>query len=254
MLLIHNLKKYSLFTSKDELNKAIYIHLNQHDKSLNKTDRKLLELISRYSVKNNGVAYLKVSTMADNLKVSTRTIKRVMAKIELLGIIKRISTLRKVFGGYGANIIQILPTNNKVSPREPSKVSPCQNEPKPTETKPEAIKLENQTTSSKAIKSLNNTYYVRFKHQTSIFLNDKSLTSKLYGIYLAQSRQILKFESMSVYKNQLDELALQAITITMQATKRKQISNLAGYFNNTLSKLIDKAIYADLYNEPFDFQ
>lgn len=245
---IQNLKKYSHFLTKNELNKSIYAHLDQNETNLNKTDKKLLELISRYSVKNNGVAYLKVSTMANSMNLTSRTIKRIMAKLEQLKIIKRINTFRKVAGGYGANIIQILPANNKMSHREPFKMSPCNIGKIANEIKSVTVKSENETTSSKATKDLINTYYDKFKHQIRIFINNKQLTSKLYGIYLAQSRQILKFDAMSQYKAQLEQLALQAIIITMHATKRKQINNLAGYFNNTLSKLIDQSIYADLYS------
>ena len=251
---LQNLKAYSLFSTKRELNKSIYTHIDSN--RLNKTDKRLFELISRYSIKYIGVAYLKVSTMADSLNVSTRTIKRSLAKLETLSIIKRVNTFRKVFGGYGANIIQVLPCKAKMSHRQPSKVSPCPNESKADEIKPEAMKKEKETTSFKATKELKNTYYIKFKNRINSYINDKHLTSKLYGIYLAQSRQILKFDSMSIYKEQLEQLALQAITITLQATKRIKINNVAGYFNNTLSKLIDNVIYGELYASDImpDFQ
>lgn len=251
---LQNLKAYSLFSTKRELNKSIYTHIDSN--RLNKTDKRLFELISRYSIKYIGVAYLKVSTMADSLNVSTRTIKRSLARLETLSIIKRVNTFRKVFGGYGANIIQILPFKIQVSHRNQPKVSPCPNESKADEIKPESMKNEKETTSFKASKDLINTYYTQFKNRINSYINDSKLTSKLYGIYLAQTRQILKFESMSIYKDQLEQLALQAITITLQATKRIKINNLAGYYNNTLSKLIDKVIYADLYHSDImpDFQ
>src|SRR5699024_5241888 len=101
------LTEYSTFNNTQELNAAIgdHIELNQHE--LNETARDVFMLISQYSVKYNGVAHLKIDTIANIIGKSGRTVQRAIRTLEQLGMIERLEFMRNVTGGNGANIYVI---------------------------------------------------------------------------------------------------------------------------------------------------
>lgn len=76
-----------------------------------------------HSVKFIGVSFLKLSSMAEALGVSKKTIQRALKELSKLGIIKRVRTLRPMKGGFGASLTLICPV--ELSTREES------NEPAP---------------------------------------------------------------------------------------------------------------------------
>ncbi|MFJ7936710.1 hypothetical protein [Sporosarcina sp. NPDC096371] len=45
------------------------------------------------------------------------------------------------------------------------------------------------------------------------------------------------------------DLAIQALHISVQATKRKNIRNIPGYFDGVLRELIDKALFGEIFKE-----
>src|SRR5690606_34917994 len=106
---MHYLSQYQTFNSKEELNTAIYAHIKRNSYDLNETDRKALKMIARYAVKFAGAAHLKAATIAELIGKSEKTARRVINKLESLGIVRKVPTIRKINGGKGANIIQILP-------------------------------------------------------------------------------------------------------------------------------------------------
>jgi predicted transcriptional regulator len=103
------LTEYQTFKNKQQLNDAIHEHLTRHKYDLNETDRKALKMIARYAVKFAGAAHLKAATIAQLIGKSEKTARRVINKLESLGIVRKVPTIRKINGGKGANIIQILP-------------------------------------------------------------------------------------------------------------------------------------------------
>lgn len=109
---MHYLNEYSTFKSTKELNTAVYEHIRTNTNELNETARETLKTISRYAVKYAGAAHLKVSTLAELIGKSEKTVRRTLAKLCELGIIEKIATTRKINGGYGANIIVILPVSD----------------------------------------------------------------------------------------------------------------------------------------------
>lgn len=106
---MHYLSDYQTFQSKHELNEAVSAHLSAHCYELNDTDRDVLTVISRYAVKFAGVAHLKAETIAGLIGKSVKTARRAVNKLHALGIVHKVKTTRKVSGGQGANILQILP-------------------------------------------------------------------------------------------------------------------------------------------------
>lgn len=109
---MHYLSQYQTFNSKEELNAAIYAHIKRNSYDLNETDRKALKMIARYAVKFAGAAHLKAATIAELIGKSEKTARRVINKLESLGIVRKVPTIRKINGGKGANILQILPVED----------------------------------------------------------------------------------------------------------------------------------------------
>src|SRR5690625_3194337 len=76
------------FVSVEEMNEAIRIHKANHD--LSQTDRKILDVISRYACKFVGVCYLRKQRIAEEAGfTSRRTASRACNRREKLGSIKK---------------------------------------------------------------------------------------------------------------------------------------------------------------------
>src|SRR3989442_1219862 len=99
------MQRHAVFNALDELNsymKAVrYFFADQ----LNDTDKELLDYMAQNAVKYLGVFGQKIATVAAALDKGAATIRRSIAKLERLGIVKRIPYLRPKSGGNGANII-----------------------------------------------------------------------------------------------------------------------------------------------------
>lgn len=103
------LKEYQTFESVTEMDGHIRSHLTEHYYKLNDTDRTVLSFLAQYACKYPGAAHLKVKTVTQVINKSDSTVRRSLRKLENLRIIERISTIRRVAKGYGANILVILP-------------------------------------------------------------------------------------------------------------------------------------------------
>ncbi|WP_342506945.1 helix-turn-helix domain-containing protein [Sporosarcina sp. FSL K6-2383] len=236
------LKDYAHFTNKDEMDEAARRHVIANWNEMNDTDRAVLDLIRRYSVKY-GAAHLKHDTMAEVIGKSNVTIRRAIRKLESLDIIERIHYIRPVMNGLGANIYTILPFNDQSTLTTP----PTVDEPSDSETEDVVPKSEAFSSKSKNIKSLTltdtypaeptlppTTLFGRMKELLSTTIGDNSsLARQLFGIYRALSLRMLKF---SIHEHQgelFEQLAMQALHISIQATKRKEIRNIPGYFDGS---------------------
>ncbi|MED3670288.1 helix-turn-helix domain-containing protein [Bacillus sp. FSL M7-0417] len=232
--------KMASFRSVDELNGAIRTHIYRNKSDLTPAAIEVLKVLSRHAVKTPGVAYLKLATIAELIGKHRVTVIRSIKRLINLGIIRKEIKYRPVSGGNGANMYVILPAvKTDVTPS----VLPRQAAEKPTETKPEAPKRENEAVISQSkLKLLRNTYSA-FKSAVNTFVSDRKLTNKLYGIYLAHTSYL-----KGVYAaNTLQEIGLEAVRQTFIATKRKAIRNLAGYYNGVLDQMLDR-----LFDARFD--
>ncbi|MDJ1630638.1 helix-turn-helix domain-containing protein [Bacillus velezensis] len=146
--------KMASFRSVDELNGAIRTHIYRNKSDLTPAAIEVLKVLSRHAVKTPGVAYLKLATIAELIGKHRVTVIRVIKRLVDLGIIRKEIKYRPVSGGNGANMYVILPAAD-VTPS----VLPRQEAEKPTETKPEAPKRENEAVISQSkLKFLQNTY------------------------------------------------------------------------------------------------
>lgn len=238
------LTEYQTFQSKNELNDAVNEHLTRHRHDLTDTDRDILQMISRYAVKYPGVAHLKADTIAQAIDKSKRTVQRSIRKLERLGIIERLPFIRKISGGFGANVYRVI---SPVSPREQA-AEPCQSTDKPAK-----IANEPSTSFKQNNNNLVNTYapqptthYGKFRQLIAATLGnvDKRLIYRLYGVYKGQSTPLLRTEYND--KATVEAIGLQALKTAIFATKRKKIRNLAGYYNGVLDRMFDKILLEEL--------
>ena len=252
------LSEYAHFKTKEEMDKASTEHVAANINHLNQTDLAVLNMIRRYSVKH-GAAHLKHKTMEKALGKSNSTIRRSLRKLESLLIVQRIKFIRKVLSGLGANIYVILPLD---STSEQSKMNSREEATNSDLSKPEQTKSENEPLFYKSFSYLvPNTYsnssnnkladfYSVFKQFIEARLGEcsQALISKLYGVFRAISIKQLKFNIHAEKKDQFEALALQSIAITLQATKKKPIKSITGFYSGVYSNLVSKYIIGFEHN------
>lgn len=254
------LAEFQSFPTKFELNEAISTHLSRCKYKLNETDRDVLLMLSRYSVKYPGAAHLKLATIAESLKKSTRTIRRSVEKLEHLKVINRKSFMREKSGGRGANLYIFLPPNDRTD---------MSARPEATNTTPasaEVDKMEHEPISSlskdpcliKTSSKFEMSYYNQMKNRIESYIgkeNDK-LVSQVYGMYRACTLPLLKFSIHEDKKSLFEALSLQALQITFQATKNKDVRTKPGYFAQVLRNRIDEVVFENAfkdYDVPVEF-
>lgn len=240
------LSNYKTFNNKKELNEATAAHLKRCRYEMNQTDHDVLLMISRYAVKYAGAAHLKNNTIATTLKKSVRTIQRSIKKLEQLKILQKQSFLRKVKGGFGANILVIL------NPSVISVLSPREDETNSDTPTVEAVKTEIESSflkTNRKTQEHKTTYPAERQtlyQQIRSLIDDQKQAREIYAIYRAQALRLLKFDIHSDKKELLESLAIRALTI---ATKSKSAKNIFGYFDGTLRNLIEQSLFDDAFKD-----
>ena len=114
------LTDYAFFTNKHDMDEAAWQHTKENWNDMNNTDRDVLDMIRRYSVKF-GAAHLKHDTIANAIEKSNATVRRAIRKLDKLGIIKLTHYVRLVMNGLGANIYAIRPFTNSSKMEKPER-------------------------------------------------------------------------------------------------------------------------------------
>ncbi|MGO1061092.1 helix-turn-helix domain-containing protein [Planococcus sp. FY231025] len=242
------LDKFKTFEHVADLNEAIRLHLREHQYKLNATAIKVLEVISRYAVKYPGAAWLKVDSLAKIIGKSAPTARRALALLERLGIIERVVFMRQKAGGNGANILRIVPA---MSVDDRGEMIGRKQDVEPTERKPEEVNVDNETISLKSSKELlHNTYSKPFTTflttaEALLGMNSRKLISRMYGVYLAHTSKL----AMAYDTDTLLHTGICALRVTLQATKHREIRNVAGFYNGTLDRMLDKLYFAEMSKE-----
>ncbi|MEH7293651.1 helix-turn-helix domain-containing protein, partial [Priestia megaterium] len=175
------LRKYESFKSVKEMDKHVQAVIELVN--LKKNEVNLLLLLSRYSCKFVGCSFLKVDTMASQLEISSRTVRRALKRLEQLGIIKRLKRIREVTGGNSSNLVIILNSQPVLSE--------CEEVANPTDTRFQDEKEAKETLSNLNKKSLEkNTYepdasYLQGTNIPSYFID-------LASSYFSDYKDILK--------------------------------------------------------------
>lgn len=152
------MKPYSEFRSKEEFNTYQKQVLKCYRFQLNKTDSIIIHFLGKYAVnekqKTVGVACPLMGTIATNVGKSIRTVRRSIAKLEELGIIKRVATKeRHKRGGYSANLYVFLTSAiDRMDDR--MKMSACKTEDNATGCSKNEQKIAGETILSKNISQI----------------------------------------------------------------------------------------------------
>ncbi|MFD0768891.1 helix-turn-helix domain-containing protein [Bacillus sp. CGMCC 1.60114] len=251
-------KKLQSFTSVEEMNETIRYFLYKHTHELSESAIKVLKFLARHSCKIPGVSFLKVSTIAEALGISDRTVRRVLKILEEYMVVMRHKTVRtegKLKGGNGHNVY-VLQKNNSVLPDVLPEMSQRQDGETSTESKVSEPKAEEEAelVESHPLEELKNELNVReqstgdyeevkledldgtftpenvprkFKAAVAPFFNSAEKIYKLYGrVLVAYKRSKLDKPIADVIEH-----AVQAFKETVFAEKAKRIHNtFEGYF------------------------
>ncbi|MFC5604791.1 hypothetical protein [Sporosarcina koreensis] len=250
----HYLKDYSKFNTITEMDTAAEQHLSLHWDNLTKSDRQVLDIIRRHSVKY-GAAHLKHGTIEEATGKSNVTIRRAIRKLVKLAIIEKVHFIRPVMSGLGANIYIILPFDDqgKMNNRDDDN-KPHDNEENEQFPEDEALLSKSllkdkdlNYTSTQESSQLSTSLFSRMKELLANTIRDTKLARDFYGIHRAISGRMLKYEIYIDDKHIFENLAYRALMITVMATKRKAIRNLPGYYKGVLDKLVDETYFKDIF-------
>ncbi|QBP42517.1 helix-turn-helix domain-containing protein [Paenisporosarcina antarctica] len=250
---MYYLSEYQTFTSVKEMDLHVQQHINAHYNELIQTDRDVLSLISRYCCKFPGASHLKVETIMKALSKSDATIRRAIRKLAKLKIIEKISFIRRVSKGYGANILRILPFEDKSTMNTRSvaeSITPVSNP---------ATQLEKQT--SLSINLIQDTYDTedaikkglitklpeRIGHILGAFF-DMNTMYKVYGIMLRAKAKI----DRSITFEEYEEEYINAILSVVNAYKRGKVKNIYGVLYAAISSATKRLYVTALFNDAMD--
>lgn len=250
------LTDHKTFATTVELNEALRYHFYTHQFALNATTKRLLETVARHAVKYTGAAWLKADTLAGILGVTTKTVRRGLARLQTLGIIEKRSTLREVSGGYGANIIVILPAAEPVNLFDYDVQSPMSSRSQaaePTERKAQAVEkpAESIIFINKPIQTSNKTLQAAaapatfYEHLQSL-ISDKRQRREFYIAFKKQTALLLKFDVYADKAELLETLAVRALYAALKRQQAGVVGNAVGYFYGTLRNQIDAALFTDI--------
>lgn len=138
------LSEYAMFDSVKAMDEAIAEHIQRNQYELNETDRDVLMMLSRYSVKYKGAAHLKVATIADIIGKSEITVRRSLKKLSKLNIIEKVTFMREKSGGTGANIYVIIPNDRAEMIDREEGEKPTQASDEDTDKQDETINLSSK--------------------------------------------------------------------------------------------------------------
>ena len=259
------LKEHQVFESVPEMDTHIRSHITENYYKLNDTDRTVLSLLAQYACKYPGATHLKVETITQAINKSDATVRRSLRKLANLHIIKKIKTIRRVAKGYGANILIILPFDDQ------SKMINREESPTPVNSSDAQHFSQEETDYSLSSKkellhntysnemvsstisvdnSINNktsTFYQQFKSVIFAMLGkDQKTVSHLYGVYRSLTYRVTKYFPQQ--KDFYEKVGYQALTISLHATKKKKIRNLAGYYTGIFEKICQRDLF-EFYQE-----
>lgn len=179
---MHYLSEYQTFKNKQQLNEAVTQHLALNRYDLNATDRATLKAVARYAVKFAGAAHLKAGTIANLIGKSVKTARRAVNKLAELGIVSKVATTRKVNGGKGANIIVILPVDERELTIEEDTTESVQStvSSRQQAEMPTASKTQTSENTTEPIYSFNRNIYIKETAPTHGALK-RSIPSELFA-------------------------------------------------------------------------
>ncbi|PED33863.1 helix-turn-helix domain-containing protein [Bacillus cereus] len=270
------LKQFDTIEEMNETIKAVRYHFADE---LNVTAVAVLDFISQHACKVLGVAKLKVESIAKAIGKSVRTINYATKRLHDLSIVNKVETQRKVRGGAGANVYVI--NANSIAEKQQiaeglqgdcrADIAGGEVSETPTESKAEAVKMENETLDSiKPLpKTLNKTLKDFEKNNNHNLVKDIELEEKplfadtndflriaYAGLTNVEGNQITKRLVTAFKKSELSmstkwtlqEYCAQNKEFARQLAERVRIC-LVKYRNGD----IDKTLYGYIYTAAVEY-
>lgn len=264
-----NYHKLSKFTSLKDFNDQFEQAMLDVKSFFTKSEYIALNKLRKFAGSDIiGVAWAKLqkvvsSTWAETIGVSRSTFERMIRKARKLNLIAVVNQSRKngsqthnvyVFRRADeivlpqSEVVEIVSKSTTIDVAEPLKIdAPITN----ILIKLPKLKEKDNTYATQSVSDASTnidldltpkelTPYERFKVYTSNFISDKTLASKLYGIYRAHTCKLLAAPDM--------EIAFDALKETLHKYKSGKVKSITGYFNGTLSNMIDKYMQEQVFN------
>ena len=237
------LSDYQTFTTKSELNEAITEHFDRCRYQLNETERTVFLMLARHAVKYPGVAHLKTETIAKAIGKTGRTVRRALASLVALGMIKKVPFMRKVSGGNGANLFLIVRPSTSTRD-EGIKATGTSVEAVETETEPFTL-LSKPRCTSDTKRGLRDKMPAFIYDSLSPYLNASDLFTA-YGALLRGKSAIdrtITFESN-------EGLFTDAILSVINAYKRGAVRSIPAVLYTAIKDTTAQIYRKDNYNVP----
>lgn len=236
------LQHFQSFATPAEMAQAVELHIRNND--LSETQLRVLRVLEFRSKAIPGASWLKVSTICDVIKKSDATVRRALRRLEQLGIIERVATLRAKTGGTGANVyvISATETYREQSDDQAGMTSRADDgNPRHTANTGQFAQAKDDSVKDAQSKILSNNVQTADKTDRL----DKSFTPgivpnefrNLVGRYFNDAEKIYHLYNRCVIASKAagldyvdDESAEQAFKETVFQYKRGKVRNFDGYF------------------------
>lgn len=241
------LKEYQTFNSVEEMDLEVDKHIQEHYYKLTKSERAIIYKIASHALDYPGVSHLKISTIANGLSISTKTVQRAINKFESLHIIKRQAT-KKMNGIKGANIYIFLKYNvpSKMSQQDEAEI-PCESKDKITKSEKEPLlsfnllkqalnnnkiynisNSENTGSKDEKIKEYGNEYQKSIYNFINFMPFHKDIMEHAYEISMSldmETKEDFILAKDSIKKTSLDMLDKLFVHSSVRATVQKMYNN-----------------------------
>ncbi|MDF9626789.1 helix-turn-helix domain-containing protein [Bacillus cereus] len=252
----HNL---SSFKDVEELNQTIRTYRDTIRMSIKRTDVQaklltLLELLKRHSCKYVGVSFLCKNSIAEKMKVSYKTVQRLMKKLVDLKMINQVAMKRKKDMLQTSNAIIIQPiveeVSNKTQGESPTKCPTIKTTPVSLKQNIKDINKRNSNENRNTPKeNMDQADFVahwvpeRFISFTRSFYHESKTVEELWKVVRQCNRVVNYTTGDKAFTND------QALTIGLRAIKEFVMKIKSGikmkkgkfaYFNGIVNNLMDK--------------
>ncbi|WP_144496874.1 helix-turn-helix domain-containing protein [Bacillus toyonensis] len=256
----HNL---SLFKDVEELNQTVRTYRDTIRMSIKRTDVQaklltLLELLKRHSCKYVGVSFLCKNSIAEKMKVSYKTVQRLMKKLVDLKMINQVEMKRKKDMLQTSNAIIIQPiveeVSDKVDTKRPTKCPTIKTKPVSLKQNIKDINKRNRNEDSNTPEdNIKEADFVahwvpeRFVSFTRSFYSESKTIQELWKV-VRQCNTMINFSTGQKAFTKDQELMIGLTAIKELVMKMKSGANMKkgtfAYFNGIVNNLMDKYFFA----------
>ncbi|PFJ17940.1 cytosolic protein [Bacillus cereus] len=253
----------STFETIDKLNNTVRAYRDTIHMSIKRTDVQsklisLLEILKRHSCKYVGVSFLCKNSIADMMKVSYKTVQRLMKKLVDLGMIKQVAMKRKKDMLQTSNAIIIQPiveeVSNKGDTKSPTK---CPTIKTTTKTLKQNIKDINIRKENEIQSNANDKNFIDYRVPESMRMKlatafDSNVINESFHNAVNIAKKAVKKCSLLSDKDVLNNILANASVALFSKTHEFEkngtlMKNPIGYFTNTFKTMVYN--YIDNFRE-----